>query len=92
MRVRWSAYARTRREEIFDYISSDDPHAALHLDDNFSSAARRLKTLPNIGRAGRIEGTRELVVQANYILVYEVAEENVEILTIHHTSRQYPPE
>ena len=92
MRVRWSAYARTRREEIFDYISSDDPHAALRLDDNFSSAARRLETLPNIGRTGRIEGTRELVVQANYILVYEVAEENVEILTIHHTSQQYPPE
>lgn len=92
MRVQWSAYARSRREEIFDYISSDDPHAALRLDDNFSSAARRLETLPNIGRAGRIEGTRELVVQANYILVYEVAEENVEILTIHHTSQQYPPE
>ncbi len=47
MRVRWSAYARIRREEIFDYISSDDPHAALHLDDNFSSAARRLQTIPS---------------------------------------------
>lgn len=92
MHVRWSAYARSRREEIFDYISPDNHDAALHLDESFSSSARLLESLPNIGRTGRIEGTRELVVQAHYILVYEVAEDSVEILTIQHTSQHYPPD
>lgn len=50
MHVRWSAYARSRREEIFDYISPDNPDAALHLDESFSSSARLLESLPNIGR------------------------------------------
>ena len=90
MRVLWSAYARTRREEIFDYISSDNADAALHLDESFSRCARLLESHPNIGRTGRIEGTRELVVQPHYVLVYEVGEDSVEILTIQHTSRRYP--
>ena len=49
MRVLWSAYARTRREEIFDYISSDNADTALHLDESFSRCAGYWNPIPISG-------------------------------------------
>ncbi|WP_428378126.1 type II toxin-antitoxin system RelE/ParE family toxin [Lichenicoccus sp.] len=46
---------------------------------------------PQIGRAGRIVGTRELVVSGTpYILVYFVADEAVQVLRVLHSSQQWP--
>ena len=33
---------------------------------------------------------RELVVQANYGVIYEVSEKHIEILTIRHFKKQFP--
>jgi plasmid stabilization system protein ParE len=41
-------------------------------------------------RAGRVPGTRETVVHPNYILVYRVTAEAVEIVNVLHTRQQYP--
>ncbi len=49
MRVLWSDLARTRREEIFDYISSDNADAALHMDESFSRCARYWNHIPISG-------------------------------------------
>jgi len=48
---------------------------------------------PMLGRHGQIEGTREFPVTGlPYLLVYAVASEtDVDILTILHTRRRYPP-
>ncbi len=43
-----------------------------------------------MGRPGRIEGTRELIISHTpYIVIYRVKEQ-VEILRILHTSKRYP--
>jgi plasmid stabilization system protein ParE len=42
---------------------------------------------PGIGRAGRVPGTRELVLHKNYIATYRVRGEDVEILRLHHVAR-----
>ena len=41
-------------------------------------------------RPGRAPGTREAVVHPNYILVYRVSAEAVEIVSLVHARRQYP--
>jgi plasmid stabilization system protein ParE len=46
---------------------------------------------PKIGRPGRIEGTRELVVWANYIIVYQEDAFSIQILRVLHAAQQWPP-
>lgn len=42
-------------------------------------------------RTGRIPGTREAVVHPNYILIYQVGIDSVEVLNVIHSRREYPP-
>ena len=42
-------------------------------------------------RAGRTEGTREAVVHPNYVLVYRVGNDAVEVVSVMHSRQQYPP-
>lgn len=43
-------------------------------------------------RPGRLPGTREAVVHPNYVLVYQVGSDSVEIVNVLHSRQQYPPE
>jgi toxin ParE1/3/4 len=45
---------------------------------------------PFLYRPGRVAGTREAVVHPNYILVYRVTAEAVEIVSVVHARQQYP--
>ncbi len=54
-------------------------------------AVNRLGWHPSLGRAGRVEGTRELIISnAPYIVAYRVVEDQVRILAVIHASRQWP--
>ena len=54
-------------------------------------ATRMLAEHPGIGRTGRVEGTRELVIpELPYILPYQVEDRMIRILTVMHTSRKWP--
>jgi toxin ParE1/3/4 len=41
-------------------------------------------------RTGRVTGTRELVAHPNYIIIYRVASDRIEIVAIVHARQQYP--
>lgn len=41
-------------------------------------------------RAGRVPETREALVTPNYMLVYRVGADVIEILAVKHTRQQYP--
>ena len=77
MELRWTLEAIADREAIYEHVEADNPVAALALDELFSACAARLTDHPGLGRAGRVEGMRELVAHRNYILVYDVAAEVV---------------
>lgn len=91
MELVWAPEAVRDRDDIYDYIESENPLAALTLDELFSEKAVLLVNHPSSGRAGRVSGTQELVVHPSYMLVYEVVEKQVRVLNVVHTGRQWPP-
>ncbi len=60
------------------------------MDALFSDAVARLVDHPELGQAGIIPGTRELIPHDSYRLVYEVSGDAVWILSLVHVSRQWP--
>jgi plasmid stabilization system protein ParE len=58
----WSAYAWADRDAIFNYIEADSPPAAITVDNRIREQIETLLRFPQIGRPGRIQGTRELVI------------------------------
>ena len=90
MRVIWTPQASRDRVDIWDYIVNNNPQAAVRMDALFSDAVARLVDHPELGQAGIIPGTRELIPHDSYRLVYEVSGDAVWILALVHASRQWP--
>lgn len=91
MRLEWSAFARTDRDLIFDYIQADSPRAAVTVDDRIRGQVEELMRFPEIGRPGRVEGPRELVVHRTpYIVAYRITGDNVRILRVLHGAQIWP--
>ena len=64
MKLVWSRFAWSDRDDIFSYIEAESPRAAVHVDEQIVDAVRRLLDFPESGRPGRIAGTRELAAHA----------------------------
>lgn len=87
----WLALAREDLLAIVDYISDDNPDAALHLLTDIEEKATKLTEFPKMGRGGRVEETRELVAWSNYIIVYQEDVNTIRILRVLHAAQQWPP-
>lgn len=90
MRLVWRPSALDDLRKIIGYISERDAAAADRLLAMIEACAERLPEHPFMYRPGRIAGTREAVVHPNYILVYRVTAEAVEIVNLIHARQQYP--
>ena len=91
MTLSWSKRAIRRLAAIHDYIARDSPGAAARVAQVVVASALRLERFPLIGRPGRIEGTRELVIPGlPYVIPYRVVDDSVLILSVIHTSRKWP--
>jgi addiction module RelE/StbE family toxin len=88
--LEWLELARADLLEIVDYISDDNPDAAQRVKDDIEMKANKLPEFPKIGRPGRFEGTRELVVWSNYIFVYQEDALKVRILRVLHAAQHWP--
>jgi toxin ParE1/3/4 len=71
---------------------ADNPAAALAVHDEIERTAGLLRDTPRLGRLGRVEDTRELVVPAypTYILVYELHGNRLHILAVMHGRQRWP--
>ncbi|MHB1677844.1 MAG: type II toxin-antitoxin system RelE/ParE family toxin [Sulfuriferula sp.] len=88
MRVIWTPEAQQDRADVWDYIATDNPHAAIRMDKLFSDAAAKLAEYPKLGQPGKIPNTRELIPHESYRLVYEIEQETVWVLASVHTTMQ----
>jgi len=91
MHLEWSVFARADRKSIFDYIEEDNPRAAITVDERIRTRVVSLAQFPEMGRPGRIEGTRELVVSGTpYIAAYRITGDTVQILRVLHGAQKWP--
>ena len=91
MRVRWLRRALLNLDQEASYIAQDNPKAAAEFVFHLRDSALMLGEQTNLGRPGRIHGTRELVVSnLPYIIPYRVRNNTVEILRVFHTARKWP--
>jgi toxin ParE1/3/4 len=87
MLIKWTRAALASVDEIAGFIAKDNPIRATSFVQELQAAVTQLQAHPGMGRAGRVPGTRELVLHKNYIAIYRVRGDDVEILRLHHATR-----
>jgi toxin ParE1/3/4 len=88
----WSPQALDDLESLRAYIAKDSPIAAariaLRIVDGVETV---LSENPELGRQGRVAGTRELAIaRTPYIVPYRVRGKTVEVLRVYHGARKWP--
>jgi addiction module RelE/StbE family toxin len=86
-KLRWTRRALGRIDEIAAYIAKDNPTRAQSFVRELRQKLEILKT-HQIGSSGRVYGTKELVLHPNYIAIYRVKGDEVQILTVLHTAQR----
>jgi addiction module toxin, RelE/StbE family len=88
--LEWDELADNDLLEIVVYIAADNPNAARELKKEIETKVEGLKKRPRMYMLGRVDGTREVVVRGNYIVVYKEDGRMVTVLRVLHTSRAWP--
>ena len=92
MNILWSPEAIEDLTSLRAYIAEDDPAAArgvvLHIMHNIEQL---LPDNPQMGRPGRVPGTRELVIpKTPFIVPYRLQRNVIQILRVYHGARRWP--
>ena len=91
MELRWTDEAASDLEQITDYLFQNAPDRAAELVRGIYNAPAALLAFPYRGRAGKKEGTRELVLSSlPYIVVYQITGEVIHIVRILHGAQKWP--
>lgn len=88
MALKWTKTALRTVDELAGFIAKDNPSRATSFVIELKDAVNKLLVHPGMGRAGRVPGTRELVLHKNYIAIYRVRGDDVEILRLHHVAQK----
>ena len=92
MNSRWLRTALDTRYAQLDFIAQDNPGAAERMDGLIARQIDALADHPLMGRKGRVDDTRELVItRTPFIAVYRATATHIEILRILHGAQQWPP-
>ncbi len=88
--VIWREKAANNLKTIIGYIADRNFSAAVDLQNEIEQATSLLPQHPYLYRRGRVNGTREIVVHPNYLVVYRVTVTAIEILAVLHSRQEYP--
>ncbi|MBX9467024.1 MAG: type II toxin-antitoxin system RelE/ParE family toxin [Rhizobium sp.] len=93
MNVKFSPQAKSDLVYIHAHIAAQDVSAAERIISRLRQAIETLSNYPLLGRTGAIAGTREFAVHGlPYTVIYQiVSTADLDIVTIVHQRRLYPP-
>jgi toxin ParE1/3/4 len=93
MIIKWLEDAIQDLQALRQYIALDKPFVANQIAQRIISMVGLLSEQPEIGRNGRIHGTRELIVSGTpYIIPYRVKNNTIEILRVFHGAMEWSEE
>jgi toxin ParE1/3/4 len=87
--IKWTSRAHNDLQAIYDFISLDNPAAALAVARRIVTSTERLAAFSESGRSvpeHQGSGVRELIVRP-YRIAYRVVGSEVRILKVHHGAR-----
>ncbi len=91
MRIVWLRGALRSLVEEAAYVARADRRAAVVVVARIRASVECLTAHPQSGRAGRVPGTRELVVTGTpYVVPYRVVGDTVQVLRVFHAKRRWP--
>jgi addiction module RelE/StbE family toxin len=91
MEIVWLDRALDDIESVVAFIERENPPASRIMLALIRRGVDQLARFPDIGRPGRISGTRELVIMGTpFIVPYRVNAGRVEVLAVMHGARQWP--
>ena len=92
MHIRYTETALADIRSAFNYLAREaDESVAVNVLSRVQSAIQSLGDFPEQGRAGRVAGTRELIVhRTSLITAYRIVKSEVQILALIHSARRWP--
>jgi len=91
MKVVWSRRAIRHLVHVREYIAKHSENNASLVASRILKAVELLSAQPEIGRPGRMPGTRELVVPGTpYIIPYRYRKDRLELLSVFHGGQKWP--
>jgi toxin ParE1/3/4 len=90
--IKWTEQATQQLDQAHDYIAlSNNKIVAARVTMQIVTAVQRLDAFPMSGKAGRVLGTRELVISNTpFIAAYAIDRAAIIILAIYHGAQQWP--
>lgn len=91
MKPVWSRAAIRDLVHAREYIGLENQKAAREIASRIVEASERIIQFPEVGRAGRVNGTRELVVSGTqYLIIYRLKKNAVHFLRVLHARQKWP--
>jgi toxin ParE1/3/4 len=91
MRIVWTAAALRDLAAFREFIAADNPRAADRQVRLILAGIATLLEFPQIGRPGRVPGTREVVIgRTPYLVPYRLRGEMIEIARVLHARQRWP--
>lgn len=91
-RIEWRPLAIEDLRAIVQYIGKSNPTRARSFGKELHDKTTPLAQHPELGRPGRLPGTRELIAHPNYIIFYRVLSKarTIQILRVKHAAQKFP--
>ena len=91
MKAVWARAAIRDLSRAHEYIAREAPEAAREIAQRIVAATENAIQFPEIGRTGRVKGTRELVVtDTQYLIVYRGKKNKIHFLRVLHGRQKWP--
>lgn len=88
--LHWTPIAISHLRAAYEYVAQDSVSAANSLIEQIFSAVERLARYPQIGREGRVKGTRELVIAGTpFLVAYRLRRTQIAVLAVFHGARRW---